>query len=96
MLIEFPIIQEIGAEFARAASVKAILRVLKARFGAVTPTIAAGLEQVKEEERLNRLTDYVGTCPDLPAFEEALRKELPAPPPVSTRGKRKPRKPSEG
>jgi hypothetical protein len=94
MLIEFPIIQEIGAEFARAARVKTILLVLSARFGEVSSTVAAGLEQVKDEEGLTRLTGHAATCTNLQNFEDSLHKELPAPPPASTRGKRRSRKPS--
>jgi hypothetical protein len=92
-MIESPLIQEIVAESARAERVKAICRFLEARFGAVTPTIAAGLEQVQQPEPLDRLTAQAALCPSLSAFEEALRQELPAPPPTSTRGKRRSRKP---
>ena len=92
MLIETPLIQEIGAEFARAAQVKTILRFLEARFGSMTPTITAGLEQVKQEEKLDRLAQQAAICASLQAFEEALRQELPAPAPASTRGKRRSRK----
>jgi hypothetical protein len=93
MLIEFPIIQEIGAEFARAALVKSILHNLQGKFGPVGPEISAGLAQLKDEEKLLRLGLSAATCHNLPAFADALRQELPAPPPASTRGKRKPRKP---
>lgn len=92
-MIESPLIQEIGAEFARVERVKALVDILKARFGAVTPTITAGLELLKEQERLVRLTQGAATCRDLQAFEEALPQELPTPPPDSTRGKRGSRKP---
>ena len=92
-MIESPLIQEIGAEFERTGQVKTMLRFLKARFGTVTPTITAGLEQVKEDDRLARLTDHAATCPSLQAFEQCLLQELPVPPPVSTRGKRRSRKP---
>src|SRR5207237_1092036 len=94
MIIETPLIKEIGAEFARAASVKATLVVLEERFGAVPPAITAGMEQVKGEDKLLRLTRQAVGCASLQAFEVVLRWELPAPPPASTRGKRKPRKPS--
>jgi hypothetical protein len=96
MLAEFPIIQEIGAEFARKERVKSTLDFLEARFGLVSPALSAGLEQVKEHEKLVRLTRQAASCASLKAFEEALRQELPAPPPSSTRGKRKPRKSSPG
>jgi hypothetical protein len=95
MLIESPLIQEIGAEFARAERAKSLLDTLKARFGSVTPTITAGVEQVKDVEKLRALTKQAVKCKDLQAFEEALLKALPAPPPASTRGKRRQRKPAE-
>ena len=93
-MIESPLIQEIVAESERSGHVKAIRLFLEERFGAVTPTVAAGLELVKDGEKLARLTRRAAACSSLQAFEEALRQELPAPPPVSTRGKRWPRKPS--
>lgn len=92
-MIESPLIQEIVEESDRAGQVKAILRVLETRWGAVTPAITAGLEQVKAEEKLDRLTRQAVICPSLQAFEVALHQELPAPPPASTRGKRRSRKP---
>src|SRR6185437_1406065 len=59
---ESPLIQQIVAESERAGRVKSIVRVLTARFQSATPTITAGLEQVKEEERLLRLTDVAALC----------------------------------
>jgi hypothetical protein len=93
-MIEFPFIQEIRAESARAASVRTTVAVLEARFGAVAPTIRAGLEQVKGEESLLRLTRQAAVCASPQEFEEQLRRELAAPPSTSTRGKRRSRKPS--
>jgi predicted transposase YdaD len=93
-MIESPLIQEIVEESVRAGEVKVMLRVLETRFGAVAPTITAGLEQVKDETKLDRLTRQVALCPSLQAFEESLRQELSAPAPASTRGKRRGRKPS--
>jgi hypothetical protein len=73
--------------------VKVLLCVLEARFEAVTPTISAGLQQVKEDAKLSRLIRHAAACPSLQAFEGALQKELSAPTPASTRGKRRSRKP---
>jgi hypothetical protein len=75
--------------------VKAIGAVLETRFQSVPAALTAGLEQVKDAAKLDRLTRQAVTCPSLQAFEEALRQELPAPPPPSTRGKRRSRKPAE-
>jgi predicted transposase YdaD len=94
-MIESPLIQEIVEESERAGRLKATRDVLETRFGAVTPAVTAGLEQVKEEERLVRLTRHAVTCASLQAFEERLREELPAPAPASTRGKRRVRKAAE-
>lgn len=92
-MIESPLIQEIVAESKLEERVGAILDVLSERFGAVTPAVTAGLEQVKEKEKLVRLTRQAVACASLQAFEDFLRQELPAPPPPSTRGKRRSRKP---
>lgn len=98
MFSDLPPIKELTAESARATHVKNILRVLSKRFGAAPPAVAAGLAQVKEEDQFERLLDLAVTCASLPHFEDALRRELPAPPPASTRGKRRSRKapPEEG
>jgi hypothetical protein len=92
-MIESPLIQEIVAESERTGRVKSTVDVLETRFGRVTATITAGLEQVKEDEKVVRLLRQAVVCPSLQAFEELLRQELPAPRPVSTRGKRRSCKP---
>ncbi len=93
-MIESPLIQEIVAESRRTGHVEAILLSLEARFGSVPSAVTAGLGQVKEEQKLARLIRHAAVCPSLAAFEEGLRRELPTSPPASTRGKRRPRKPS--
>jgi predicted transposase YdaD len=92
-MIESPLIQEIVEESERAGRLKATVEVLEARFGAVSPTVTAGLQQVKEEKQLARLTRHAAVCPSLQAFEDKLRQELSAPAPASTRGKRRAHKP---
>jgi hypothetical protein len=91
MLIETPLIQEIVREERRNERVQAVIDVLEGRFNAVPPAITAGLGQVKETERLTRLTRQAGVCASLQTFEDALREELPKPPPPSTRSRRKPK-----
>ena len=93
-MIESPLIQEIVSESERAGRVKTIGCFLEARFGTVTPTVTAGLEQLKEDEPLVRLTRQAAICESLKAFEDGLRQELTAPTPTSTRGKRRSRKPA--
>ena len=95
MLIESPLIREIVDESNRAYGVQNMLMFLEGRFGAVTDTIIAGLEQVKDMDRLAWLMRQAGGCTSLQAFEDALREELPKPRPASTRGKRRPKKPAE-
>jgi hypothetical protein len=95
VMIESPLLQEIIAESQRSGRVKTLIDVLEDRFGSVTPTITAGLEQVKARERLRRLTTQVVLCKSLHAFEDALLEELPKPTPPSTRGKRRSRKTAE-
>jgi hypothetical protein len=75
---------------------KDIRVVLETRLGPPTPAITAALEQVKEAAKLAELLRYAVLCPSLQAFEDRLRQELPAPPPASTRGKRRSRKPQTG
>jgi len=94
-MIESPLIQEIVEESKHTERRKATVDVLETRFGKVMQAITAGLEQVKEDAKLVRLTRQAAICLSLQAFEESLRKELPAPAPASTRGKRRPRKSSE-
>lgn len=91
-MIESPFLQEIEAEAGRVAFRKAIIRFLEVRFKDVPPTVTAGLQLVKDEEKLTSLTDQAALCDSLPAFEKALREELDKPAPVSTRGKRRSRK----
>jgi hypothetical protein len=91
-MIESPLIQEIVEESKQAARVEGILDILQGKFGPVEPRVSAGLAQVKEKERLKRLLLQAATCANLQVFEEALQNELPAQPPPSSRGKRRPRK----
>ncbi len=95
IMIESPLIQEIVAESERKGQIKAIVRFLTTRFESPNETIRAGLAQVKDPEKLDRLLDAAASCTSLEAFEKALTKELPTPVPPSTRGKKKPRKTDE-
>ena len=95
MLIESPLIKEIVDESRREERMQSTLDSLEERFGTVPPTITAGMEQVKEMDRLARLSRRASVCASLQAFEDSLREELPKPPPASTRGKRRPKKSAE-
>ena len=95
IMIESPWLQEIADKSERKGCVRSMHRTLQRRFGSVTPSITAGLEQVKDLDRLDRLTDHATDCASLEAFEVFLREELPKPRPASTRGKRRPKKSEE-
>ena len=92
-MIESPLIQKIVSESKREGYVEAILDLLE-KFGPAGPGIVAGLAQVKEKKKLVRLLTHAANCANLEDFEKRLHEELPAPAPISTRGKRSPRKPS--
>jgi hypothetical protein len=92
MMSQSPLIQELRAESRQEERTAAILDVLMERFHNVTPTITAGLEQVKEKDKLVWLTRHAAVCESLRQFEETLLGELPPPAPTSTRGKRRPKK----
>jgi hypothetical protein len=92
-MIESPLIQQIVSESALAGQVEVLLHILQGRFGPVGPAVTAGLAQVKEKEKIMRLSLDAATCLSLQHFEERLREELAAPAPASTRGKRRPRRP---
>jgi hypothetical protein len=92
-MIESPLIQEIVSESNQATLVKGILHLL-GKFGPAKPGIVAGLAQVKGEEKLLRLLTHAANCASVQDFAERLREERPAPPPASTRGKRRQQKPS--
>jgi hypothetical protein len=95
MLIESPLIREIVDESERKVRMQSMLESLEERFGALPPSISAGLEHVKKIERLSWLNRRAAVCTSLQAFEDTLREELPKPSPASTRGKRRPKKSAE-
>lgn len=51
---------------------KAILALLKARFGSVPRDVTRLLREILDEERLNTLNVLAAQCPDMQAFREAL------------------------
>ena len=94
-MIESPLIQRIVDESKREERVQAAVGALEERFSVVPPSITAGLEQVKNLDRLAWLARKATVCAGLQAFEDILREELPKPRPASTRGKRRPKKSEE-
>jgi hypothetical protein len=93
-VIESPLIQEIVDESKLEATVAAVVKFLTARFGALPEAVPAGLAQIKRADALDRLLSQAALCSGVTQFEDRLREELPAEHPPSTRGKRRPRKPS--
>src|SRR4051812_47413010 len=72
-MIATPFMQDFIAAARRRGYVTSLLVMLEARLGSLTPTVRSGLEQVMEEETLERLTDDAVACSTVQEFEECLR-----------------------
>jgi hypothetical protein len=72
VMIESPLIQELVDEALLSQLQKAILRILKARFGDVPADISARIEAKQELDELEALVDASATAPSLEAFKERL------------------------
>jgi hypothetical protein len=70
--IQSPLIDEIVTRARCEGTRKSILRVLTARLGPAPPDIAAGLQSIDDETRLDGLVDWASQCPDLDAFRTRL------------------------
>jgi hypothetical protein len=97
---ESPLILELQEEACRKREVqvtrKHLLRVLRARFKeqlAEVAEVEKRLQDATKPDVLERLFEQALNCGTLMAFDESVRQEL-APPPASTRGKRRSGKPS--
>ncbi len=67
-MIESPLIQELVAERAH----KDILRFLAGRFGPVPHEIAATVQSIQDETKLDELVDWASRCPTLEQFSIPL------------------------
>jgi hypothetical protein len=67
-MFESPLLQRMLAE----AVHKAILAILKARFGTVPRGVTKLLQGILDDKKLTSLTVLAAKCPDLQAFREAL------------------------
>lgn len=67
-MFESPMLQRIQAETFH----KAILAVLKARFGTVPQTVAQPLRAILGEKKLTALATHAAQCSDMEAFREEL------------------------
>ena len=68
-MLEFPIIQEIVAETRQ----EDILTFLKARFGPVPQDLVAEFQAIVDQQKLQRLAEQAGICPDLNSFRAQMR-----------------------
>jgi hypothetical protein len=68
-MLEFPLIQKLIAETKH----KAIIDVLKVRFGEVPQELVSKLGRIRKENRLDDLHRYAVMCPDLKAFQTRLK-----------------------
>ncbi|MBW3598937.1 MAG: DUF4351 domain-containing protein [Planctomycetes bacterium] len=67
-MIESPLIQEIVAE----ALHRAILKLLRRRFGDVPVDLETRIQSVLDEDRLTELNGVAGSCASLDAFRQSL------------------------
>jgi hypothetical protein len=67
-MIESPLLQKMRAETLQ----KAILALLKARFGSVPRDVRRLLDEVLDEDKLISLNVLAAQCPDIETFREAL------------------------
>jgi hypothetical protein len=68
-----PTIQRVKAEAARQNSRRSILRLLTKRFASVPEELAAHLQTVEDQDKLDTLLDYAVDCANLEAFGNAIR-----------------------
>jgi hypothetical protein len=67
-MIESPLIQELLAERMH----KAIAKVLEGRFGPIPSDVRVRLQAVQQEEKLDDLNAFAGTCHNLDEFRKRL------------------------
>jgi hypothetical protein len=68
-MLEFPAIQELMAEVKQ----RAILTVLKVRFGIVPQEVVEAVQAVSEESKLEELLQFAACCHDLEAFRQRVQ-----------------------
>ena len=70
--IQSPLIDEIVTKARCEAARKCILGFLAGRFGAAPEDVAAALQTIEDESRLDELVCWTARCPDLDAFRARL------------------------
>ena len=89
LFLESPLVRAIVDKAERTGYMRGLMRLLQRRFGAVPPTITAGLERVVEMELLEQLTDHAVDCDSLQSFERGVLDESLRPTPSKRRSKRR-------
>lgn len=72
VMIESPLLEEWRAQWTAEAKAGDIIRVLQARFGALSGNIESSLRAIQSEDRLNALIEIAAQCPDLESFRSQL------------------------
>jgi hypothetical protein len=76
VMIESPLIQELLAERMH----KAIAKVLEGRFGTIPSDLRVRLQAVQDEQKLDDLNAFAGTCRSLEEFRKRLEEVAPSAP----------------
>jgi hypothetical protein len=71
-VMESPLIQEMMAKKGAQTMHNAIVRFLARRFGSVPEEMAAAVQTIYDESKLEELVDEAASCPDLEAFRVRL------------------------
>jgi hypothetical protein len=61
-MIESPLIQELLVETRAETNHQAIVRFLRARFGAVAPEVVSAVQAIQDQAKLEGLIDWAGRC----------------------------------
>lgn len=72
VMIESPILKKLMAEASREGQQRAIVRVLRRRFGTVPDDLVGRLQAVDDQDQLDDLVDQAATCSSLEAFRKRL------------------------
>ena len=73
-VIESPYLKEIFDEQMAKRMHRAIIKLLTMRFGAPTPDVVISLEKITNDDELDSLNFWAGSCPDFDSFRQKLPK----------------------
>jgi hypothetical protein len=71
-MIESPVIKELMEENTRKTLQRAVLKILKARFGPEARPLRRALNAIEDSKQLDKLLDQAVTCADLHSFQKLL------------------------